>query len=144
MQNICFSTVWKILHDLLYPYHIQRILALLPADYPSRVIFDQWYLQQCSFPNFEVSLLFTDEANFSHDAIINHGLMYGLALLEISYLGRFFFHLYLPVTTKHNFWKRNSLYFVIRRRSSIDTQSNVVHARWSSSTFQSHCSRVSE
>ena len=35
-------------------------------------MFAQWYLQQCTFPNFEVSILFTDEANFSHDAIINH------------------------------------------------------------------------
>jgi len=73
MQNVSSSTVWKILNeDLLYPYHIQRVQALLPADYPSRVIFAQWYLQQCTFPNFEVSILFTDEANFSHDAIINH------------------------------------------------------------------------
>ena len=73
MQNVCSSTVWRILHkDHLYPYHIQRVQALLPAYHPSRVIFTQWYLQQCTFPNFEVSILFTDEANFSHDAIINH------------------------------------------------------------------------
>jgi hypothetical protein len=72
MQNVCSSIVWKILHeDLLYPYQI-RVQALLPADYSSRVIFAQWYLQQCAFPNFEVSILFTDEANFSHDATINH------------------------------------------------------------------------
>ena len=65
MQNVSSSTVWKILHeDLLYPYHIQRVQVLLPADYPSRVIFPQWYLQQCTFPNSEVSILFTNEANF--------------------------------------------------------------------------------
>ena len=54
----------------------------------------------------------------------------GLSLLEISYLDRFFFHLYLPVTTTHNLWKRNSL-CTIRRRSSTGKQSNVVNARWS-------------
>jgi hypothetical protein len=72
MQNVCSSAVWKILHeDLLYPHHI-RVQAFLPANYPSLVIFAQWYLQECTFPNFEVSILFTDEVNFSHDAIINH------------------------------------------------------------------------
>ena len=73
MQNVCSSTVWKIIHeDLSYRYHIQRVQGLLPADYPSRVMFAQWYLQQCAFPNFGVSILFTDEGNFSLDAIINH------------------------------------------------------------------------
>jgi Transposase. len=52
MQNVCSSTVWKILHeDLLYPYHI-RVQALLSADYPSQIIFAQWYMQQRTFPNF--------------------------------------------------------------------------------------------
>ena len=68
MQNVCPSTVWKILHeDLLHPYHIQRVQALLPADYPSRVIIAQWYLQPCTFTNFEVTILLTEEANFSHN-----------------------------------------------------------------------------
>ena len=52
MQYVCSSTVWKILHeDLLYPYHI-RVQALLSADYPSQIIFAQWYMQQRTFPNF--------------------------------------------------------------------------------------------
>ncbi|KYN33920.1 hypothetical protein ALC56_11734 [Trachymyrmex septentrionalis] len=47
-------------------------LSYLTADYSSRVSFAQWYLQQCTFPNFEVSTLFTDEANFSRNAITNY------------------------------------------------------------------------
>ena len=96
MQNVCSSTMWKILHvDLLYPYHIQWVQALLPADYPSRVIFAQWYLQQCTFPNFKVSILFTDEANFSLDAIINHHnnqmwFMHDGALAHFSRIAREF------------------------------------------------------
>jgi hypothetical protein len=42
---------------------------------------------------------------------ISFRAMYGLALLEIFYLDRFFFHLYLPVTTTQNLWKNNSLYY---------------------------------
>ena len=46
----------------LYPYHLQRVQALLPADYPARVMFCQWFLQQCATnPNFPTLLLITDE-----------------------------------------------------------------------------------
>ncbi|KAJ4449838.1 hypothetical protein ANN_01244 [Periplaneta americana] len=43
--------------------------ALSPADYPARVRFCQWFLQQCGVnPNFPVLVLFTDEAR---DGITN-------------------------------------------------------------------------
>ena len=35
----------------------------------------------------------------------------------------------------------NATPYIIRRHFSTDMKSNVVHARWSSSTFQPHCSR---
>lgn len=45
--NISHFTVWKILREnQLYPYHIQRVQALLPADFPQRVVSCTWLLQQ--------------------------------------------------------------------------------------------------
>ncbi|KAJ4438679.1 hypothetical protein ANN_14626 [Periplaneta americana] len=46
--------------------------ALSPADYPARVRFCQWFLQQCGVnPNFPALVLFTDEAQFTRDGITN-------------------------------------------------------------------------
>lgn len=65
--------VWTILKDQqLYPYHIQRVQALLPQDYPPRVMFCQWMLQKIAQnPQFIADVLFTDEASFSRDPIMN-------------------------------------------------------------------------
>ncbi|KAJ4432842.1 hypothetical protein ANN_21481 [Periplaneta americana] len=44
--------------------------ALSPADYPARVRFCHWFLQQCGVnPNFPALVLFTDEAQFTRDGI---------------------------------------------------------------------------
>lgn len=71
--NICHQIVWRILVDfLLYPYHILRVQALLPRDFPQRVNFCRWYLQKVRRnPQFESQIMFTDEANFSRNAIQN-------------------------------------------------------------------------
>lgn len=71
--NISHQVVWRTLNDsLLYPYHIQRVQALLPRDFPCRIIFCQWYLTRLAVdPNFDCKILFTDEANFSRNSIIN-------------------------------------------------------------------------
>jgi len=71
--NISHVLVWRILHDfLLYPYHIQRVQALLPRDFPLRINFCQWFLQKIAEnPLFDAEILFTDEANFSRNAIRN-------------------------------------------------------------------------
>ncbi|KAJ4444077.1 hypothetical protein ANN_05866 [Periplaneta americana] len=46
--------------------------ALSPADYPARVRFCQWFLQQCGVNlNFPALVLFTDEAQFTRDGITN-------------------------------------------------------------------------
>ncbi|KAJ4450318.1 hypothetical protein ANN_01738 [Periplaneta americana] len=52
--NVPHTTVWRLLKEYqLYPYHLQRVQALSPADYPARVRFCQWFLQQCGvIPNF--------------------------------------------------------------------------------------------
>ncbi|KAJ4430419.1 hypothetical protein ANN_22635 [Periplaneta americana] len=42
--NVPHTTVWRLLKEYqLYPYHLQRVQALLPADYPARVRFCQWF-----------------------------------------------------------------------------------------------------
>lgn len=41
---ISHMTVWRVLHEqLLYPYHMQRVQALGPADFPLRLRFRQWF-----------------------------------------------------------------------------------------------------
>lgn len=71
--NISHVLVWKILMDnLMYPYHIQRVQALLPRDFPLRFNFCQWFLQMLAQNQFfENKILFSDEANFSRNAITN-------------------------------------------------------------------------
>ncbi|CAH1113854.1 unnamed protein product, partial [Psylliodes chrysocephalus] len=45
--NSTQSTVWIIIHDQqLYPYHIQRVQALLPRDFPQRINMCQWFLRK--------------------------------------------------------------------------------------------------
>lgn len=45
-------TVWRLLHEQLYPYHIQRVQVLTPEDYPARVNFcrrvNSWMPIPCS------------------------------------------------------------------------------------------------
>ncbi|KAJ4451131.1 hypothetical protein ANN_02571 [Periplaneta americana] len=71
--NVPHTTVWRLLKEYqLYPYHLQRVQALSPADYSARVRFCQWFLQQCCVnPNFPALVLFTDEAQFTRDDITN-------------------------------------------------------------------------
>lgn len=71
--NVSHFLVWKILiENLLYPYHIQRVQALLPRDFPLRINFCEWFLQNLlENPLFDRHILFTDEANFSRNSIRN-------------------------------------------------------------------------
>lgn len=72
--NINHMTAFAILKEqLLYPYHIQRVQALLPRDFPNRLAFSHWILEMIGQdPEFLEQVLFTDEANFSRDAITNY------------------------------------------------------------------------
>lgn len=68
------STVWRVLSEqLLHPYHVQRVQALSPAtDYGPRVNFCRWFLRKCADDvNFGSMILFTDEAGFRRDGIVN-------------------------------------------------------------------------
>ena len=73
MLDVSHQTVLRILKEnLLYPYHIQRVQALLPHDFPPRENFCQWVLQRVAEnPQFLSQVFWTDEANCSRNAIQN-------------------------------------------------------------------------
>ena len=53
-------------------YHVQKVQTLEPADFPCRVIFCERLLQQYrERPNFLNCILFTDEAEFTRNAVFN-------------------------------------------------------------------------
>ena len=66
-------TVWRILQEmLLLSYHLEKVHALTPADYPSRMHFCNWYLNQAILQaDSENCVLFTDEACFTRERIYN-------------------------------------------------------------------------
>lgn len=72
MLRVGNSTVWRVLHEqLLHPYHIQRVQSLTPADYPARVNFCNWYVNQTANDMFSALVMYTDEATFMKDGIKN-------------------------------------------------------------------------
>ena len=65
-------TVWGILQEILRSYHLERVHALTPADYPSLMHFCNWNLNQTILQaDFANCVLFTDEACFTHERIYN-------------------------------------------------------------------------
>jgi hypothetical protein len=47
-EGIGVPLVWRILHEQsLYPYHIQRVQALTPADHRASVVYCHWLLAKC-------------------------------------------------------------------------------------------------
>lgn len=71
--DVSHSKVWLTLREnQLYPYHVQRVQALMPQDHPQRVQFCEWLLQQNDRDeNFTKSVLVTDEATFTRNGIHN-------------------------------------------------------------------------
>ncbi|GFY16742.1 transposable element Tcb1 transposase [Trichonephila clavipes] len=67
------ATVWHIAHDEgLHPYHLQRVQALELGDYNKRMDFARWFLHESNADrNFAASVLFTDEATFSLEGMMN-------------------------------------------------------------------------
>nr|CAH7713789.1 unnamed protein product [Callosobruchus chinensis] len=75
-------TVWLILrHQQLYPYHMQRVQALIPRDLPLRVDFCNWLRNKIlRNPN---QVLFTDEACFPGMPLsISITVTYGLRIIH--------------------------------------------------------------
>lgn len=67
------ATVHRVIADEeLYPYHLQRVQALAPADYGPRVEYCQWFLQKMiTQQDLPALVLFTDEAMFTQEGIFN-------------------------------------------------------------------------
>jgi transposase len=65
--------VWRVLREQqLHPYRIQKVQALNNNDFPLRQQFCQIFFQQLAVnPLFPTVILFTDEASFSRNGIIN-------------------------------------------------------------------------
>lgn len=61
--------VWRILRkEKLYPFRLQKIQHLLPTDYPLRLNFSHWLLDNADKLS---SILFTDEATFTRNGVFN-------------------------------------------------------------------------
>lgn len=67
------TSVWRVLKEFhKHPFHIQKVQSLIPADYPHRVQFAEWYLNKINDePIFPRSVLWTDEACFTRDGYFN-------------------------------------------------------------------------
>lgn len=67
------TTIHEVLKEqLLHPYHLQKVHQLLPEDFPSRIQFANWLLdQQRTNRNFINTILFSDEAGFTKNGIVN-------------------------------------------------------------------------
>ncbi|CAH1987749.1 unnamed protein product [Acanthoscelides obtectus] len=67
------TKVWQTLRDEgLYPFHVQRVQALQPDDFPARVRFCQWLLHQHdNNPDFLKCILVTDESTFTRNGVNN-------------------------------------------------------------------------
>lgn len=71
--DVSKTAVHKILREqLLHPYHVQKVHAMSEADYSHRVDFCRAFIEnQNNNPEFINIVLFTDEAGFTRNGIIN-------------------------------------------------------------------------
>jgi hypothetical protein len=72
-ESIGVPLAWRILREQsLYPYHIQRVQDLTPPDHRERVVYCHRILAKYAVnPRFVANTLFTDEAGFTRDGIVN-------------------------------------------------------------------------
>ena len=71
--NLSQSTFWRITrHGLnLYPYRMRRRHELMDRDFPRRVRFGEWLLNQFGDPNFRSKIVIGDEAVFTMNGSVN-------------------------------------------------------------------------
>ncbi|KAK3882488.1 hypothetical protein Pcinc_013131 [Petrolisthes cinctipes] len=71
--GVSHASVWRIVNrNGLHPYHYQIIHALNERDYQQRVDFCRWLLTQERENNgFVAEVLFSDEANFTRNGMVN-------------------------------------------------------------------------
>ena len=82
------NAIWQVHDQQLHPYHLQKVHALLEEDYPRRVQFAEWYLQQCILqPQFSSLVLFIDECTFTRNGILNlHNMHFGQTKIHVRRL----------------------------------------------------------
>jgi len=79
--NVDHMTVFRILKEqLLYPYHLQRVQALLPRDFPKRLEFCNWMLVMIERSNSQTNVVFLGTRLLIF-IITTYGLMKTLTLL---------------------------------------------------------------
>ncbi|XP_011864749.1 PREDICTED: uncharacterized protein LOC105560328 [Vollenhovia emeryi] len=67
------SSVWRVLHDQgLHPFHVRPVQELTPKDHGCRREYCRWLLHKTvDDPDFLNHVLWTDEADFTRDGIMN-------------------------------------------------------------------------
>jgi 6-pyruvoyl-tetrahydropterin synthase len=69
--NVSHMPILRVLHEQSpYPYHL-RVQGFMPADFPTRENFCRCFVQRSAEHLFVSSELFTDEARFGRDSIMN-------------------------------------------------------------------------
>lgn len=73
MLDIHRCSVHRILHEhRMHAYHFRRVHCLMPQDYPRRIEFCTWLLEnERREPGFVHRILFTDESQFTREGIFN-------------------------------------------------------------------------
>lgn len=71
--DISRSTVQRVMkNDRQHPFHFTRVQHLQPEDYPARVEFCLWLLEQENLqPNFVSNIMFSDESIFARQGCFN-------------------------------------------------------------------------
>ncbi|PRD19029.1 UNVERIFIED_CONTAM: hypothetical protein NCL1_58654 [Trichonephila clavipes] len=71
--GVSHQSVLRTLHeDRMHSYHLQRVQEITHDDYPSRLNFATWYLQQTEEnQTFPADVLFTEEATFLLSGMFN-------------------------------------------------------------------------
>ncbi|GBN39692.1 hypothetical protein AVEN_129169-1 [Araneus ventricosus] len=85
------STTWRVMKDeSLHPYHVQRVQEPTQRDYPRRVEFVSWFLQQSAVnSDFGATVLFTDERTFIREGAFNaHNQLATYGSILVPRLGR--------------------------------------------------------
>lgn len=70
---VSHMSVYRVLKENeQHPYHYTKVQHLLPRDYPFRVNFAEYYLNQINLrPNYGSRILYTDECTFTRNGIFN-------------------------------------------------------------------------
>jgi hypothetical protein len=70
--NVSHVTIWRVLHEeMLYRFHLHRVQGFMPVDFPARDNFCWCFAQRSAENVFVSSVLFTNEAHFGRNCIIN-------------------------------------------------------------------------